>query len=204
MRRAVLGVLAMNVADAFTCTGFDPVYAPQSKREQAVLAGGGSGVHLSTAGAAVPVTSEDRIRQLNDGVRRYLSSVEESQRHHGGRVLQSANDPFDVSPVKPFRLDQVSLEAGSRLQQQQALDLEYMVWLDPNSILYNFRNTSGLPLQGAQPFGGEYLLDIDYRRAVLVGCCQLLQRFDDANRRGSNRRGCRPAVDDDKIFATWT
>ena len=57
-------------------------------------------------------------------------------------------------PLKaaPFRLDQVQLLDGP-FRHARDLDREYLLSLDPDRLLHNFRATAGLP-SSAKPLGG--------------------------------------------------
>jgi len=56
--------------------------------------------------------------------------------------------------AEPFSLSDVKLLPGSLEWTAQQTNLEYLVMLPVSSLTYNFKNTSGLPLDGAVPFGG--------------------------------------------------
>ncbi len=59
----------------------------------------------------------------------------------------------EIQPaVRPFRLDEVSLEAGP-LQQAREWNRGYMMRLGNDRLLHNFRVTAGLP-SSAKPLGG--------------------------------------------------
>lgn len=169
---------------AFTCTGFDPVYANQAKKDKFPFYSSSSNNNNLNHSFFVPSSSssspdtiyndQDRLRILNEGAQRYLAAIETLQHETyenklTRRILTSSTStsssttttttttPSSSSSlfnVLPFRLDKVTLANTTILYQKQQVDLDYLVWLDPDSILYNFRNTSNLPLQGASPFGG--------------------------------------------------
>lgn len=150
--RSLLLAASLAGAAAFTCTGFDPIYDPVAKQER----------YRQEVAVRKPRQTDANVQELvNEGLRRYLAAIEEEQSLPiSARRLQSGSG---VNILQPFRLDKVSVTPGSLLQRKQATDLEYLVWLDPDSILYNFRNTSGSPLNGAQPFGGWEAPDCNLR-----------------------------------------
>ena len=70
-------------------------------------------------------------------------------------ALEAAPPPPAPVAALPFALSEVALTAGAGLPwRAQQTNLEYLLMLNVSSLAYNFRNTSGLPLQGATPFGG--------------------------------------------------
>ena len=66
-----------------------------------------------------------------------------------GNLLPAYGGP---EKVVPFDLSQVRLLDGP-FQQAQQRDLKYLLSLDPNRLLHNFRITAGLP-SSAKPLGG--------------------------------------------------
>src|SRR5215467_3423276 len=63
--------------------------------------------------------------------------------------------------VRPFALTDVRLLDGPFKQAMQ-LDAEYLLSLDPDRLLHNFRVTAGLP-STAKPLGGWEAPDVELR-----------------------------------------
>ena len=75
--------------------------------------------------------------------------------------LLEAAPPPPPAPVavEPFVLSEVSLRAGATTASNlswaaQALNMDYLLALDVDSMAYNFRATGGLSTEGAKPLGG--------------------------------------------------
>ncbi|PKS12433.1 hypothetical protein jhhlp_000639 [Lomentospora prolificans] len=64
--------------------------------------------------------------------------------------------------VQPFELSSVSL-GDSRWADNQNRTLSYLLWVDPDRLLYNFRSNHGLSTQGATPHGGWDAPDFPFR-----------------------------------------
>jgi len=148
----------ISYSSSFTCTGFDPVYSPQTKRDKFPYYSSYWNNNDTIPFSTKDTFTDDRVTIMNQGAQRYLKAIEnmkhepyETRLH---RTLSTVSDPSIFNMV-PFRLDKITLDPATILHQKQQVDLDYLVWLDPDSILYNFRNTSNLPLQGAAPFGGK-------------------------------------------------
>jgi len=56
--------------------------------------------------------------------------------------------------VNPFSLVDVKIAENTNEWKAQQLNLKYLLMLNVSSLSYNFKNTSGLPLDDAVPFGG--------------------------------------------------
>ena len=56
--------------------------------------------------------------------------------------------------IKPFKLQDVRLESSSAFYQATQLNRQYLLMLEPDRLLYSFRQTANLSTQGAQPYGG--------------------------------------------------
>lgn len=56
--------------------------------------------------------------------------------------------------VEALPLGNVRLSNTSRLWEAQRINTAYLVKLDPERLLYQFRTIAGLPTQGAVPYGG--------------------------------------------------
>src|SRR5690348_12087542 len=80
---------------------------------------------------------------------------------------------FSVSPVVaqsdeigvlayPFHLSQITLGEG-RWSESQDRTLNYLLWVDPDRLLYNFRANHGLPTAGAATNGGWDAPDFPFR-----------------------------------------
>ncbi|KAL9082542.1 MAG: hypothetical protein Q9159_006343 [Coniocarpon cinnabarinum] len=61
-----------------------------------------------------------------------------------------------------FDISQVSLNPG-RFQENQARTVTYLQWVNPDSLLYVFRQNHGLSTQGATPNGGWDAPDFPFR-----------------------------------------
>lgn len=70
------------------------------------------------------------------------------------KVTASKIAPWDPAPmaVQPFPLGDVQLLSGPCLHARE-MDQKYLMSLDPNRLLYNFRVNAGLPAPG-KPLGG--------------------------------------------------
>jgi len=55
--------------------------------------------------------------------------------------------------IQPFSLADVDLDVSSEFSQNEALNHDYLLILDVNNLLYNFRTAAGLPAPG-QSYGG--------------------------------------------------
>jgi uncharacterized protein len=143
---------------SFQCTGFDPVYSPEYRVTKTALYVAhkyGTSVKTKVQTSSLPILPQS------------LPSFDQAQHghhhhhHHHHHHLNSVprTNSFAPNTLSSLRLDKVSLEDNSLLAKKQAINLEYITWLNPDSILYNFRNTSNLPLQGATPFGGWEAFD---------------------------------------------
>jgi len=135
---------------AFQCTGFDPVYDPRdgdlplTKREAYALG-------LANDGRA-NVRVDGRARNLADEFARHAHRHSRANSHFHSHS-HSLRAPVNLA-LQPFALDKVALEPGSLLDRKQQVNNDYLLFLDPDSLLYIFRNTSGLDTKGASPFGG--------------------------------------------------
>ena len=59
-------------------------------------------------------------------------------------------------PIKPFDLSDVEISPDTFQSRAAASNLQYLLQLDPDRMLYVFRQNAGLPTQGAVPFTGKY------------------------------------------------
>ena len=57
--------------------------------------------------------------------------------------------------IRPFPLDQITLEPDSLFDKAMSLNTEYMLQLDADQLLHTFRLNAGLP-SSAQPFTGSW------------------------------------------------
>src|SRR5262249_16821172 len=77
-------------------------------------------------------------------------------------ALAAAPVPDKVVPiVRPFALTDVRLLDGPFKQAMQ-LDAQYLLTLDPDRLLHNFRVNAGLPSE-AKPLGGWEKPDVELR-----------------------------------------
>ncbi|KAL9944994.1 hypothetical protein D7B24_000375 [Verticillium nonalfalfae] len=78
-----------------------------------------------------------------------------------GQAIPPASTEIGVSAFA-FDMSQVSLNPGRWLENQDRT-LSYIKFVDVDRLLYVFRQTHGLPLQGAQPNGGWDAPDFPFR-----------------------------------------
>ncbi|XP_065196675.1 uncharacterized protein LOC135828155 [Sycon ciliatum] len=65
--------------------------------------------------------------------------------------------------IEEFPMVDVQLTMGSAFMQATELNLEYLLMLEPDRLLYSFRVTANLSTQGAQPYGGWEAPDVELR-----------------------------------------
>jgi DUF1680 family protein len=64
-----------------------------------------------------------------------------------------ASAQHQSSFIQPFSLSDVDLDDASEFSQNEALNHDYLLILDADNLLYNFRTTAGLPAPG-ESYGG--------------------------------------------------
>lgn len=69
----------------------------------------------------------------------------------------------DFIPPEEFPMNELRLTPGSAFMQATQLNLEYLLMLDPDRLLYSFRVTANLSTQGAQPYGGWEAPNVELR-----------------------------------------
>jgi len=83
----------------------------------------------------------------------------------GGRA--AAQPPAGRAPekgnIRPADLSQIALEPGSRLYRMAVANADYLLLLDTDRLLYNFRAYAGVDTRGARPLGGWEEKDFGFR-----------------------------------------
>ena len=69
----------------------------------------------------------------------------------------------DAEMIEEFPMTAIRLTNGSSFMQAAQLNLEYLLMLDPDQLLYSFRVTANLSTQGAKPYGGWEAPNIELR-----------------------------------------
>jgi DUF1680 family protein len=143
-RALVVLLVAAVPASGFTCTGFNPVQDPAPLGKQELFAAAGA-QHAS------------QPRELSGHAGHDHGTARRTEHAH---ALVQRRAPTSAAPAltfAPFKLDEVTLTPRSMLGEKRQRDLDYLLSdaLAPDSVLFNFRNASGLPQpQGAKPWGG--------------------------------------------------
>ncbi|KAG7674396.1 hypothetical protein Ndes2526B_g05121 [Nannochloris sp. 'desiccata'] len=68
-------------------------------------------------------------------------------------LVGDASGQHPSSFIQPFSLSDVDLDESSEFSKNEALNHDYLLVLDVDNLLYNFRMTAGLPAPG-QSYGG--------------------------------------------------
>jgi len=151
-------------SSSFQCTGFDPVYDPEQKVTKTELyeaqrSGRSLNTKVTTTRDVTLPEFPQSFPSLTGGGVPIDHHNHHNHHHHHHSSMSRTTASFSPNTLSPFRLDKVSLDDDTLLARKQSINLEYLTWLNPDSILYNFRNTSNLPLKGAVPFGGWEAFD---------------------------------------------
>lgn len=79
------------------------------------------------------------------------------------QTAQAMASDEGVTMIKEFPMSELRLTNGSAFMQATQLNLEYLLMLDPDRLLYTFRVNANLSTKGAKPLGGWEAPNIEVR-----------------------------------------
>ncbi|MGN0403765.1 MAG: beta-L-arabinofuranosidase domain-containing protein [Bariatricus sp.] len=105
----------------------------------------------------VPVQWEEYEPLWEEGVTRVRGTAEECSRPVWANVYYNIEETRAVTPerkIEFFPIERVYLKKGTVFYERQQNMVNYLLNIDDDQMLYNFRKTSGLDTRGAAPMTG--------------------------------------------------